>query len=207
MTKPNVPQSTEYQIALTGRHIDITEPIEAYVSEKIHRVDHMAHKIMDASVVLEVQKLEYSCSILMNFLHFHIRVHASTDNMYSAIDKCTDKLFALVSKYKSKLQSKQGEHLGSVDIQVNVLKPSEENIKVINEDIDEENAHREYERYHLHSVVEKESVSVKTHTQDEAIMRMEFSHEPFMIYRSEEDQKIKVMYRRPDNNFNLVQIQ
>jgi len=207
MTKPNVPQNAEYPISVTGRHFDITAPIEAYVFEKIHKVDHMAHRIIDVHVILDAQKLEYSCSILMNFLHFHIRVHSSTDNMYSAIDKCSDKLFALVSKYKSKLQSKHGEHLGVVDIQVNVLKPSEENLKLINEDIEAENAHREYERYHLHEVVAKESVSIKTHTQDEAVMRMEFSSDPFMIYRSEEDQKIKIMYRRPDNNYNLVQIQ
>ena len=48
---------------------------------------------------------------------------------------------------------------------------------------------------------------LKTLTQEEAIMKMEITDDPFLIFRSEEDQKIKVIYRREDRNYGLVQIQ
>jgi putative sigma-54 modulation protein len=50
-------------------------------------------------------------------------------------------------------------------------------------------------------------MKLKTLTQDEAVMKMEIAEEPFIIFRSEEDQKIKVIYRRKDENYGLVQIQ
>lgn len=206
MSKPNVPQDNKYNITILCRHFDLTKSIEEYVAERIHRVDPIAQKIREVTVTLDAQKLEQSCSILMDFLHFHIRVHASTDNMYGAIDKCVEKLFALISKYKQKFQSKKGE-LSAVDIEVNVLKPFNDSLKEINDDIEEANKRKETERYQLHEIVAKEVVSVKIHTQDEAVMRLEFSNDPFLIYRSEEDQKVKILYRRSDNNYNLLQIQ
>jgi putative sigma-54 modulation protein len=48
---------------------------------------------------------------------------------------------------------------------------------------------------------------LKTLTQDEAVIKMEISDRPFLIYRSEEDQKMKVIYRRDDHHYGLVQVQ
>ncbi len=41
-------------------------------------------------------------------------------------------------------------------------------------------------------------MSVKMLTQEEAIMKMELAGYAFLIYKSEEDQKLKVMYKRKD---------
>jgi putative sigma-54 modulation protein len=97
--------------------------------------------------------------------------------------------------------------LSTVDIHVNVIKPLEDNLKTINEDIEAETAQRELDRFKLHEVVAKETIPLKTLTQDEAVMKMEITDEPLLIYRSEEDQKIKVIYRRQDANYGLVQVQ
>ena len=143
----------------------------------------------------------------MNFIHFHIKVSASTDNMYSAIDKCTDRLIKLIRKYKSKLQSHRFKDLTTVDIHVNVVQPLFDDLKVINEDIEAETARKENERFELHQIVAKETMKLKTLTHDEAVMKMEITEEPFLIFRSEEDRKIKVIYRRKDENYGLVQVQ
>ena len=58
----------------------------------------------------------------------------------------------------------------------------------------------------LHEIVSKDTMVLKTLTQDEAVMKMEITSEPFMIYKSEEDQKLKVIYRREDSNYGLVQL-
>jgi putative sigma-54 modulation protein len=47
---------------------------------------------------------------------------------------------------------------------------------------------------------------LKTLTQDEAIMKMEITSDSFMIFKSEEDLKIKVIYRREDENYGIVQV-
>lgn len=195
-----------YNITIVGKHITVTDAIRNYVMEKISKVEKITDQLIDVTVTLDAQKLEHSCSVLMNFIHFHIKVHASTDNMYSAIDKCSDRLVTLVRKYKSKLQSKRFKDLTTVDIHVNVIEPLQDNLKQINDDIEAENAKREAERFELHKVVAKETMPLKTLTQEEAVIKMEISDDPFLIFKSEEDQKIKVIYRRKDANYSLVQI-
>jgi len=206
MARPQKSDIQGYNISIVGKSFQITDAIWNYVFNKLAKIEHIADRIIDVTVTLDAQKLEHSCSILMNFGHFHIKVTASTDNMYSAIDKATDRALKLVRRYKTKLQSTRAKHLSTVDIHVNVIRPLGDDLAAINDEIVAENAREEEERYKLHEVVAKETVSVKTLTEEEAVMKMEISDEPFLIYRSEEDQKLKVIYRRDDENYNLVQI-
>ncbi len=196
-----------YNISIIGKHVQITDAIRNYVFEKLSKIEKIAEHIIDVSVTLDAQKLEQSCSILMNFIHFHIKVSASTDNMYSAIDKASDRAITLVRKYKSKLQSHRFKDRTTVDIHVNVIQPLKDDLKAINDDIEAETALRKEETTKLHEVVAKDTMPLKTLTQDEAVMKMEISDDPFLIFRSEEDQKMKVIYRREDRNYGLVQVQ
>lgn len=200
-------EGQQYNLTVVGKHIEITDAIRNYVLEKLSKIERIADRIIDVHVSLDSQKLENSCSILMNFNHFQIKVMASTDQLYSAIDKATDRAIALIRKYKSKLQSKRFKDLTAVDIHVNVINPLNDEIGIINDEIIAENAFLEASKNQLHKVVSKDTMPLKTLTQDEAVMKMELSNEPFLLYRSEEDQKLKIIYRREDANYGLVQVQ
>jgi putative sigma-54 modulation protein len=207
MGKANKFEGQPYNISIVGKHIQITDAIRNYVFDKLSKIERIADHIIDVVVTLDAQKLEQSCSILMNFIHFHIKVGASTDNMYSAIDKASDRVIKLVRKYKTKLQSHRFKDRTTVDIHVNVIQALKDDLKAINDDIEAETARREEDRYKLHEVVAKETMPLKTLTNDEAVMKMEITDDHFLIFRAEEDQKIKVIYRREDKNYGLVQIQ
>ncbi len=206
MARPPKSEIKGYDISIVGKNLEVTDAIWNYVFSKLGKIEHFADHIIDIVVTLYSQKLEYSCSMLMNFNHFHIKVTADTDNLYSSIDKASDRMIKLVLRYKSKLQSTRDKHLSTVDIHVNVIKPLEDNLAAINDEILAENAHEEEDRYKLHEIVAKETVSIKTLTEGEAVMKMELSEEPFLLYRSEEDQKMKMIYRRGDDNYSLIQI-
>ena len=207
MGKPDKFANEGYTIYVVGKHFQVTEAIRNYVFEKLARIEKIANQIIDITVTLDTQKLEHTCSIMMNFIHFHIKVGASTDNIYSAIDKAADRVVKLVRRYKTKLQSHRAKDVTTVDIHVNVIKPLQDDLKEINDEIVAANAIEEQGRYKLHEVVAKETMPLKTLTQDEAVMKMEITDDPFIIYRAEEDQKLKVIYRREDRNYGLVQIQ
>jgi len=207
MAKPEISPDAGYNLSIVGKHVQITDAIRNYVFDKLAKVDRLAEHVIDVTVTLDAQKLEQSCSMLMNFIHFQIKVKASTDNMYSAIDRCFDRLMKLVRRYKTKLQSHRFKDLATVDIHVNVIQPLKDDLKIINEEIEAENAERDDARYKLHEIVAQETIPLKTLTQEEAVMKMELSDEPLLIFRSEEDRKIKVIYRRHDENYGLVQVQ
>ena len=195
-----------YIIYVVGKHIELTDALRNYVWEKLSRIERITDQIIDIHVVLDAQKLEKTFSILMNFIRFQIKVSVGKDNMYEAIDKAVDRVIKLIRRYKSKLQDYRNKDLSTVDIHVNVIKPLEDELSAINDEIEAENTRQETEKFMLHKVVSKDSMALKTLTQDEAVMKMEITSDPFMIYKSEEDQKLKVIYRREDSNYGLVQV-
>lgn len=207
MPKPNPFANDGYILYVVGKHIEVTDAIRNYVWDKLARIERITDQITDVHVVLDAQKLEKSCSILLNFIRFQIKVQAGTDNMYSAIDRAIDRVTKLIRRYKTKLQSYRNKHLSTVDIHVNVIEPLKDHLSAINDEIEAESVRKEADKYTLHQVVAKETMPLKTLTQDEAVMKMEITSDPFLIFKSEEDHKIKVIYRREDENYGLVQIQ
>ncbi|MBI5346762.1 MAG: ribosome-associated translation inhibitor RaiA [Chlamydiae bacterium] len=187
-----------YTVYVQGKNIQITEPIQKYVFEKLDKLERFADHILDVHVTLDVQKLSHTCAIHMKFLHFNIQVHATTGDLYGAIDATVDKLAKLIQKYKSRLQNHRcKKDLAAIDMKVHVLKPIEE-IEEINDDIDNETLKEEEIKYKLPKIVAKETLPVRHFNQEEAIMNLDLSGLQFLIYRADEDKKLRVMYKRPD---------
>ncbi len=194
-----------YSVAITGKNVQVSEAMENYILEKLSKLERFANHILDVTVALEIQKVTHKVSIGIKFLHFRINVQSQTEDIYSAIDMATAKLYTLIQKYKKRLQNHRHTHLAEVDLNVNVLRPRKlDSLEDINDEIEKKNLEEEEEKYKFHSVVAKESMPLKMLTQEEAIMKMELSGEYFLIYKGEEDQKLKVIYRRPDDNFAEV---
>jgi putative sigma-54 modulation protein len=206
MAQTNKFATEAYSVSIVGKHIQITDTIKDYIFEKISKFERFTNKILDIAVTIDVQKLEHSAVFLMKFLHFQIKSHASTEDLYSAIDKASDRMLRLISKYKNKLMDHHAIGLSSIDLNVNVLQPQRDELKEINTEIDAENWARDQERFKIHKIVATDKIAVRMLKQDEAVMKMELSSDPFLIYRCEEDQKLKVIYRREDQNYGVVEI-
>ena len=196
-----------YTVQIVGKNITITDTIRDYVLTKLNRIERFSKHILDIVITLDVQKLEHAVSILLKFLHFQIKSHASTDNLYSAIDKATDRIIRLIAKYKNQLEEKHNTNLGTIDLHVNVLKPQRDEVEAINTEIEAENWRRDHKAFEFHRIVNREKFLIRMLTQDEAVMKMELSGDPFLIYKEEEDQKLKVIYRREDENFGIIELE
>jgi len=197
-----------YSLAIQGNHIELTDPIKDYAREKVSKIERFSDHILDIIVTLDVQKLAHICTIDVMVKNFKIRAHASMDDIYSAIDKASARLMRIVKKYKSRLEEKHAVDPSVVDLKVNVFRPKEDELKAINEDIEDENNRREQDIYAFHKIVSKETTPMHLLTQEEAIMRMELSGDKFMVYKGEEDQKLKVIYRREeDDHFGVIEIE
>lgn len=94
-------------IYVTGRNIEITDAIKAYVKEKLGKVANHYDQIQGIEVVLSVIKnpsasgkhvAEVSCKTNYGL----IRVEEADDSMYASIDLLADKLDRQVKKLKDK---------------------------------------------------------------------------------------------------------
>jgi len=194
-----------YNLSIVGKNLPITDALKNYVMEKLSKMEKFTKQIIDVTVSLEIQKLAHTVSFVLKFLHFKVKAQATTDDLYSAVDKASDRLVKLIEKYKKKMQEHRMQHLASIDMKVNVLKPADD-VEEINESIEEETLKEEEELYKFHKVVATETLPLKTLTQDEAVMKIELSDDHFLIYKGEEDCKIKVIYKREDGNFGIVEV-
>ncbi len=94
-------------IHVTGKNIEITDAIKAYVKEKVGKVATHYDQITAIDVVLSVIKnpaasgkhiAEVTCKMNTGV----VRCEESADSMYESIDLLADKLSRQVKKFKDK---------------------------------------------------------------------------------------------------------
>ncbi len=194
-----------YRIDIVGRNLEVTEPIRAYVWNKLSKIERFHNHIMYIHINLEIQKLEHSCVIIAKFGHIKVKVQAASTDMYATIDRAIDRLQEVLSRYKSRIQDHHKKDLSHVDMQVEILKRPLDELEAINDEIEAVSAEKEWKKYAPHAVVGVETKPLKILNLSEAIMKMDLSGDQFLIYRAEEDKKLKVMYRRTDGDYGLIQ--
>ena len=74
----------------------------------------------------------------------------------------------------------------------------------INDEIEEENLRHQIEEG-VPVIIANEVIPLKTLSTNEAMMRMDISQDSFQLFRCKEDKKLKVIYRRDDGNYGIIQ--
>lgn len=195
-----------YDIKVTGRHVLVTEAMKDYAMDKISKLERFSPRLIDVSVTMDIQKLDHRVDIILRFNNMKIKSHAASSDMYASIDMAVDKLQTQIRRYKNRIQDHTARGVKSIDMQVNVVSPHrEDDLNEVNGMIEEQNAASLIDRFRPHQVVAQEKLPLKTLTTPEAIMKLELSQDVFLIYRGEEDRKIKVIYRRSDGNFGVIE--
>ncbi len=203
-TKFEEEDSLGYRVDVIGRNVQITEPIRAYIWEKLAKIERFHTHILHLTVTLEIQKLEHVCTLLLKIDHTQVKCQADSTDMYVSIDRALDRLQALLSRYKGRIQDHHKKKLSIIDMQVNVLERPNE-VEEINAEIDAIEAAARLNAYLPPRIIGSETRPLKTLVLDEAVMKMDLSGDQFLIFRAEEDRKLKVIYRRKDGNYGLIQ--
>ncbi|MBK1716074.1 ribosome hibernation-promoting factor, HPF/YfiA family [Thiocystis violacea] len=98
------------QINLTGHHIDVTDALKSYVDGKFERLARHFDHVINAHVVLSVEKLEQKAEATLHINGGKVFADSVHEDMYAAIDGLIDKLDRQVIRYKEK----KGSHRGGV---------------------------------------------------------------------------------------------
>jgi putative sigma-54 modulation protein len=87
---------------LSGHHLDITPALRSYVQDKLARVTRHFDDVIDAHVVLSVDKLRQKAEVTLHLRGKDIHCASEDKDLYAAIDLVADKLDRQVLKYKGK---------------------------------------------------------------------------------------------------------
>lgn len=194
-----------YDIHVVGRHVHVTDSMKDYAIEKVSKIERFNTRILDVQITMDIQKLEHRVDIILKVNQVSIKSHAITDDMYASIDLAVDKIRRQLLKYKDRLQDHQARGVPAIEMNVNVLAPFDDVLGEINDKIDGENSRRDGERFNVPEIVSRESRSLKTLTAAEAVMKLDLSGDHFLVFRSEEDRKLKIIYRRTDGKYGVIE--
>lgn len=92
---------------VSGHHLEVTPAILGYVHSKMQRVSRHFDHVIDAHVILTVEKLRQKAEATLHVRGKELHCSSEEDDLYAAIDLLADKLDRQVLRYKTKLYGKR----------------------------------------------------------------------------------------------------
>ncbi len=89
-------------LSISGHHLVVTAALREYVTSKLERISHHFDQVLDANVILSVEKLEQKAEVTLHVAGKDLFAECSDADLYAAIDCLVDKLDRQVIKYKQK---------------------------------------------------------------------------------------------------------
>ena len=171
-----------YPITITGRHIEITEPIRDYVTEKIGRACKRLDKISSVHVTVAVEKYRHIVEVVIQAHGATLHAKEETHDMYSSIDQVLDKVEIQAKRLKEKVKDHKhapgAEGTAEVEEEVAPIRPR---------------------------VFVAETFAPKPLSVDEAVEDLQARPEMFLVFHNSRNGLVNVLYKRGDGNFGLVQ--
>lgn len=182
-------------IQVTGRHVELTEPLKQYAESKIGKLGKYFDTAIDAHIVLSVEKHRHRADVNILVNGLNISADSVTHDLYASIDTVLDKVERQVRRYKEKIknhqprQSQQDTGYSMNIIDADAFDGAEES----------EVADKKPE------IIKSGSFKIKPMNIDEAAMQMNLINNDFLVFRNAETDQVNVIYVRKDGNYGLVE--
>lgn len=90
------------QLTISGHHLDITDALNDYVTNKLTKLDKHHDRITNTHVILSVEKLQQKAEATLHVSGADLFAEAASEDMYAAIDGLAGKLDRQLIKHKEK---------------------------------------------------------------------------------------------------------
>ena len=94
-------------LSVSGHHLEVTAAIRTYVHAKLERVSRHFDHVIDAHVILTVDKLRQKAEVTLHVRGKDLHCECEDADLYAAIDLLADKLDRQVLRYKDKRDDKR----------------------------------------------------------------------------------------------------
>jgi putative sigma-54 modulation protein len=168
-------------IVVNGRHMEITDALKSYASEKVSKVEKYLPEGTEAVVTLEVEKFRHKAEVQLKVNGILIQAHEETEEMYSSIDKVMDKIGRQVRKYKEKLKGHKGRGEELVVPEAG------------------------FEAELIPEIIKIKRFDMKPMAPEEAVMQMELLDKDFFVFSNVASGAVNVIYKRKDGNIGLIE--
>jgi len=186
-------------VTVTVRHEEITDSLREYATEKIEGIHLDYPKIIEARAILDVEGDRRHKAEIILFCANHIVIDASseTEDMYKSIDFTVAKIARRMRKHKTRLlkshRPKREETIKYLD---------EKNYKHDFLDKLPDDIQEEPEPFFVH----KESFRLRKLLKEDAIMELDLTERPFVVFDNARRDVTSIVWRKPDGDYGMVDI-
>jgi putative sigma-54 modulation protein len=179
-------------VDITGRHIEITEPIRKFATDRLERLRGVMDEILEAHFILTVEKhqrhiAELNIKTRRDFYHGE---EVSSD-MYTSVAAVVDKVEKQILRDKEKTVARKrhnNNHKGTEVITTTSVFEVEE---VIGE--------------RLPRIIRSHEVAAKPMSVDDAAIQIGGSDRGFLVFRNSDTERLNVVYKRKDGNIGWIE--
>ncbi|MGB6222764.1 ribosome hibernation-promoting factor, HPF/YfiA family [Haloferula sp.] len=191
-------ENVNLPITVTVRHETVTTSLREYAHKKIEGLHLDYPRIIEAKAILDVQKNRHIAEIIL-FCANHIVIEAHTEgpDMYAAIDETIDKIARRMRKQKTRLLKKRRPHRN-------------ESIRYIDESYYDETALDHPEESEVDPepfIVHTDNYRIRTMYKEDAVMELELTDRPFVLYKSARRDCLTILYRRKDGEYSAMRLE
>jgi putative sigma-54 modulation protein len=180
--------------------MDASDAARDYAREKLEKIKKYFPDPISAHVVMSTERGYRHAADVNIQLHNGLIIKGTeiSEDMYSSIDLVMDKIERQVRRYKEKIRHhKAREHLGAIPVRFSVIAAADEAAEA------EEN---EAPSAPVRStVVKSEQIHPQRLSVDEAIMQLDLSHQPFLVFRHGASGEVCVLHRHDDGTYALIE--
>ncbi len=184
-------------ITVTVRHEQVTDALRDHAIKKIEGLHLDYPRIIEAKVILDVQRNRHIAEIIL-FCANHITIEAHTEgkDMYTALDETIEKIARRMRKHKTRLMKTHRPHRN-------------ESIRYLEERFFKEEVLDHPEDSDIDPepfIVHPENYRIRTMFKEDAIMQLELTDRPFVLYKSARRDCLTIVYRRKDGDYAAMDI-
>jgi len=169
------------RIHIVARKLKMTKPVKDFIEAKIEKLHEYLENIVWAQVIVSVEKKIHTAEVIVHAGHQTMKAAASTDEMYSAIDKAMDKIEIQVKKYKERFTDHHATESVDLSGDFTTLVGPEIRFSVVKD------------------------VPLKPMNKEEAVIEMEKQGYNFWLYQEKGTKQMQVVFKRIDSTYGLLQ--
>ncbi len=180
------------ELDIQARNMEVTDRINGYIKKKASKLDRFLPAIEETRVELTFEKAARNAAdrhivqITVRGKNLLLRSEERADDIFAAFDTAMDRIQRQIDRYKGKRYRGRGDGRSAAEV---VPMPEEE------VESDEEVV-----------IVRRKKFALIPMNEAEAVEQMKLlGHDNFFIFFDAEANRIKVLYRRRDGTYGLIE--
>lgn len=183
------------QVKITGKHLDIGDALRSHIEERLQALrDRYFEGSVHATMIIEKQRGRFLADCTLHLATgLVLQSHAINADATAVADGALSHLEKQLKKYKQRLKDHHRTPRESrlfAEVQSYVIQSEE---------------HGEEEPTTLNApVIAETSASLPALSVGEAVMQLDISTMPFVLFHNSKEGRLNVVYRRPDGNIGWL---